>query len=93
MATFKAITVKTRRSSVYGGKCAAPKCGHPMRVGDTCIVFDAGHGVYVQRETYFHRRCLLAMILDTPIEGREVDVAIDRIRNDGSVVLALLGAE
>lgn len=88
---LKSVVVKTRKSSVYGGKCSAPKCNQPMRVGDTCIVFDAGAGVYVRRETYFHRRCLLDFLLATPMEKARVESEIDRIRLDGSSVMALLG--
>lgn len=91
--SLRVFSVSTSKSSVYDCKCAAPKCGTPMRVGDVCIAFDAGPGVYVNRQTYFHRRCLLDFILATPMEKAHVASEIDRIRLDGSAVMALLGAD
>lgn len=93
MSTMKSCSIKTARNPLYGKKCAAQGCAQPMRVGDTCILIDAGLGVYVGRETHFHRRCLLAFLLDTPMEKVGVEQEIDRIRLDGSSIMALLGAE
>jgi hypothetical protein len=86
-------SVKSHRSPHYGIKCAGARCGKPMRVGDTCIIFDAGPGVYVRRETGFHRRCLLDFLLATPMEKAHVESEVERIRIDGSAVLELLGAD
>jgi hypothetical protein len=85
--------VGKHRHPLYGKACSMPTCGKPFLVGDTVICVDKGRGVYVDRESLFHRRCLLAFVLSTPLEKPVVESEIERIRQGGSTVSELLGVE
>jgi hypothetical protein len=93
------VEIDTSQHPHYGKTCGI--CNQPMRVGQDALVYDAGRGMYVRRETIWHRDCMRIFLERewprTPKSrpqrrhgAGEVDKAIERLRAKGSRVPALL---
>lgn len=91
MTELMRIGIDSSRHPLYGKTCGI--CNQPMRSGQEALVHDAGRGVYVQRETIWHRSCLRAFLErewpKTP-KTEKTDRAIEKLRKNGSRVPALL---
>jgi hypothetical protein len=87
------VVIESTRHPLYGKTCDI--CNQPMRANQQAIVHDAGRGVYVQRETIWHRMCMEEFTQRRWPKGKNPEKAVEaqirRLRRNGSRVPALLG--
>jgi hypothetical protein len=76
---MKAFPIQNSAHPYYGKVCL--DCDQPMRVGDVAMVqANPVATAVVNREYFWHKRCIQAVLALAPPERPEVAAAVDRIR-------------
>lgn len=78
---MKAFPIDTTKHDYYGKTCCDPDCGKPMRVGDVALV-EAKQDRFarIDRELFWHKRCVERALADAPAEITEITEAVDKIK-------------
>ncbi len=78
---MKAFPIDSTKHDYYGKTCLDEECRKPMRVGDVVLVEANPNPVaVVDREYFWHKRCIEKALRFAPAESSEVTAAVDEIK-------------
>jgi len=78
---MRSFPIDSTKHDYYGRTCCDEDCGKPMRVGDVAMVQPkADRFAVVDRELFWHKRCVERALLGAPAESSEVTEAVDKIK-------------